>query len=68
MFRVHCYTETNCEKFGLDFPENTYQTKSLSKVYETIENVFNNDDSGISKIVIEKDKFSICSCNPMYLD
>lgn len=68
MFRIHCFTKDNCEKYGLLFPENTYQTSSLDKIYETIKNVFDTDKSGISKIVIEKDNFSVNTQNPRELD
>ena len=68
MYRIHCFTEDTCEKYGLLFPENTYQTESLNKVNDTIKTVFNSDKSGISKIVIEKDNFTVNTQNPRELD
>ena len=68
MFRVHCYTNDTCERYGLLFPENTYETSSLEKVNETIKNVLDNESSGISKIVIERDHFSVNTQSPMNLD
>lgn len=68
MFRIHCFTKDNCERYGLSFPENTYETKNINKVITTMKNVLDTDRSGISKIVIEKDNFSVSTQSPMNID
>jgi hypothetical protein len=68
MFRIHCFSEDNCEKYGLLFPENTYETKNMDKVISTMKDVLDTNESGISKIVIEKDIFSVNTQSPMIID
>lgn len=68
MFRVHCFTESNYKKFGLEFPENTYEIKNMDKVATTIKNVLATNKSGISKVVIEKDNFSVNAQSPINVE
>ncbi len=58
MIQIHLY-----EKGDFTFPKfpvNSYETEDIDNVMAALRNLFNNHDSGISKIVIENDEFG---CN-----
>ena len=69
-FKIHCYADE-----GWNFPDhptNTYITDSKEKVIDTLRNLFENDISGIGKIVIEDENMQqkykgISYCNPIEL-
>ena len=47
--RIHCFEPTNIE----GFPSNTYETDDISHALDCIKNILNNENAGISRILIE---------------
>ena len=56
--RIHCF-ETN----GLEgFPSNTYETGDINRAVDCIKDLLTNEQSGISRILIENPKFGDSRC------
>ena len=47
--RIHCFEPTNIE----GFPSNTYETDSVQSAIDCVKELFENNNSGISRILIE---------------
>lgn len=67
MYKIHLYDRQKWLHPGWTFPlfpVNSYKTNKLERVLKELEDLFNNHDSGITKIVIENDEFEdypVCS-------
>ena len=47
--RIHCFEPTSIE----GFPSNTYETDDINRALDCIKNILNNENAGISRILIE---------------
>lgn len=56
MFRIHLYE--NDEMSFPEFPSNSYETNDLQTLINELQDLFNNHDSGIARIVIENSEFA----------
>lgn len=67
MYKIHLYDKQKWLHPGWTFPlfpVNSYKTNKLERVLKELKDLFNNHDSGITKIVIENDEFEdypVCS-------
>lgn len=67
MIKIHLYDQQN-KNFWMfpEFPVNSYRSNDIETIVETIRDLLNNHDSGISRILIENDEFGdvMPICNP----
>lgn len=56
--RIHCFESTGIE----GFPSNTYETDNVNSALECLKDVLTNDNSGISRILIENPLFPESTC------
>lgn len=56
MFRLHLYE--NDEMSFPEFPVNSYETNDLQTLMNELQDLFNNHNSGIARIVIENSEFA----------
>ena len=56
MYRLHLY-EDNEMSFP-EFPSNSYETNDLQTLMNELQDLFNNHNSGIARIVIENSEFA----------
>lgn len=56
--RIHCFETSGIE----GYPSNTYQTDDIDQAMNCIRKLLLNDNSGISRILIEDPKFGESTC------
>lgn len=56
-FEVHCFTKHNYERFGNQFPENSYFYGTEDEVLKCLIDLIENPISGIWKTELIMDKF-----------
>lgn len=57
--QIHLYGKGEMlkDKTFPEFPSNSYKTNNINTLLETLKDLFNNHNSGISKVLIENDEF-----------
>jgi len=56
--RIHCFDTKSIE----GFPKNTYVSNNINKLIEFMYNLLKNDKSGVSRIVIEDNRYGKSDC------
>lgn len=56
MIKIHCYEDS---RYFPEFPANSYCSENVEDAVSTLSDLLSNNISGISKILIEDDKFGV---------
>lgn len=62
MYAIHLYGNQDYQ--FPDYPVNTYITENQDILLETLKYLFENHDSGITRVVIENDEFPLIKTAP----